>query len=211
MTNGHRGTNRSPCAAERDTDSLEARKAALRADAKRRRDRIASEAAAETAGRAVGDRVLAAVEFPPGCAVSAYWPMGSELDVRPLIHTLHDWGHAVGLPVIVGRGRPLVFRAWRPGLAMAPGGFGTQVPGPDRPEVCPAVLLVPLLAFDRAGYRLGYGGGFYDRTLAGLRAAGPVCAVGLAYAGQELREVPRDAYDQRLDWIVTDTEAIRTA
>lgn len=211
MTNGHRGTDRSPLAAAREAHTLDARKAALRAEARRRRDRIAGEAASDTAGRAVRDRVLAAIEFPVGCPVSAYWPMGSELDTRPLIQALHDSGHAIGLPVIVARGRPLLFRAWRPGLAMVPGGFGTQVPGPERAEVRPAVLLVPLLAFDRAGYRLGYGGGFYDRTLADLRAAGPVCAVGVAHAGQEVAEVPRDAYDQRLDWIATDSETVRIA
>ena len=85
----------------------------------------------------------------------------------------------------------------------------TREPGPDKAVLTPRVLLVPLLAFDRAGYRLGYGGGFYDRTLAGLRAAWTALAVGLAFAGQEVALVPRDANDSRLDWIVTETEAIR--
>lgn len=192
---------------DRPQAPLDARKTALRAEAKRRRGEAASLAPA--AAEAVCAEVLAAVPFPAGCAVSAYWPMRDELDPRPLMHRLAGRGHPIGLPVMAGKGRPLVFRAWRPGDALEPGGFGTQVPAPDRPEVRPRVLLVPMLAFDRTGYRLGYGGGFYDRTLAGLRADGDALAVGIAYAGQEVDDVPHDGNDQRLDWIVTEAEAIR--
>jgi 5-formyltetrahydrofolate cyclo-ligase len=211
VTNGHRGTDRQQSSPASEMQTLVSRKGALRAEAMRRRDRVAAETGPDIAARAVRDRVLDSITVPPGSTVSAFWPMGSEIDLRPLIHALHDAGHPIGLPVVVGRGQPLLFRAWRPGLALVPGGYGTQVPGTDQPEVRPAVLLVPLLAFDRAGYRLGYGGGFYDRTLAALRADGPACAVGVAYAGQEVPEVPRADYDQRLDWIVTDREAIRIA
>jgi 5-formyltetrahydrofolate cyclo-ligase len=120
-------------------------------------------------------------------------------------------GHGLCLPVVVGRGRALAFRRWRTGEALIEGAYGAQVPA-NGAEVCtPTVLLVPLLAFDRAGYRLGYGGGFYDRTLAGLRAQAPVLAVGLAYAGQEMPAVPREATDQPLDWLVTEAWAAKAA
>lgn len=185
--------------------SLEERKRALRAQAKRRR---AAAGRHEARSEAACARVLDSIALPAGCVVSAYWPMAGELDPRPLMRRLHARGHGLGLPVMVGRDRPLAFRAWRPGDALEPGGFGTQVPPAGRPEVRPRVLLVPLLAFDRAGYRLGYGGGYYDRTLAALRAAGPTLAVGLAYAPQEVASVPHDDTDQRLDWIVTEAEAI---
>ncbi len=211
MTNGQRGTVHSAPPNPPDPDTLERLKAETRSLASDRRDMAAAKAAAGAAGTALRDRVLDAIAFPAGCVVSAYWPMGSEIDPRPLIESLHERGHPLGLPVTLRRGLPLVFRAWAPGQPLVPGGFGTQVPTPERPAIRPQVLLVPLLAFDRLGYRLGYGGGFYDRTLAALRAEAPVCAVGLAYAGQEARQVPRDVYDQRLDWVVTEAEAIETA
>ena len=182
------------------------RKAALRAAAKRRRAEAA--AARPEAGAALAERVLASVPPPAGAAVSCYWPMGSEIDTRPLMTALHGRGHAIGLPVMEGQGRPLLLRAWTPGLALEPGGFGTEIPGAEADEVIPDYLLVPLLAFDRAGYRLGYGGGFYDRTLQKLRASGPRLAVGVAFAGQALPSVPREATDERLDWIVTEVEAL---
>ncbi len=173
-----------------------------------RRDAAARADSPGAAGAALRERVLAAAAFPTACAVSAYWPMGSEIDPRPLIEALHARGHAIGLPVTLGRGAPLAFRTWEPGLALISGGFGTQIPAPDRPRLRPEVLLVPLLAFDRRGFRLGYGGGFYDRTLAALRAAGAVRALGLAYAAQEVAKVPHDGHDQGLDCIVTESETI---
>ena len=100
---------------------------------------------------------------------------------------------------------------WRPETRFIPGGFGTQIPSPEEPEVVPERLIVPLLAFDASGYRLGYGGGFYDRTLAKLRALGPVTAIGFAYAGQEVAAVPREDYDQQLDWLATEHAMRRPA
>ncbi len=134
--------------------------------------------------------------------------MGSEIDPRPLMERLHALGHPLCLPVVIGKGRPLVFRAWSPGEALEPAGFGTRAPAADRPRLTPRVVLTPMLAFDRRGYRLGYGGGFYDRTLHALRAEHRLLAVGLGYGAQELPVVPHDDKDQRLDWIVTETEAI---
>ncbi len=189
------------------TPSLDDEKRRLRAEARTRR--AAAAAAAPDAGDAVRERLLSAVVLPPAATVSAYWPMASEIDPRPLMQALDERGHGLALPVVAGAGRPLVFRAWTPGDPLRPAAFNTREPGPDKAEVTPRVLLVPLLAFDRAGYRLGYGGGFYDRTLAGLRAAGTALAVGLAFAGQEVESVPRDVNDRRLDWVVTEAEAIR--
>ncbi len=158
--------------------------------------------------RVLGERVRGTIDFPKDCVVSAYWPIGSEIDPRPLMTHLHEAGHPIALPVISARGNPLVFRAWRPDDPLEQAGFGTQVPLGFQPELTPRVLIVPLLAFDRAGYRLGYGGGFYDRTLARLRESGAVLAVGVAYAAQEVARVPRDGGDQPVDWIVTEAEAI---
>jgi 5-formyltetrahydrofolate cyclo-ligase len=148
-------------------------------------------------------------DLPAGATIAGYWPIGDELDVRPLMERLHVRGCALCLPVVVAKGRPLLFRRWRPGDALVPGGLGIPVPGEGAGEVRPDLLLVPLLAFDRGGHRLGYGAGFYDRTLALLRSDGPVTAVGVGYDAQEVPAVPRDALDQPLDWIVTERRALR--
>lgn len=186
---------------------LEAAKAKLRREMRTRRK--AAFLAHPEAGHALSARFFAAIELPVGAPISAFWPMGEEIDVKPLMTRAAFAGHAIGLPVMPGKARPLVFRKWRPGDKLADGGFGTSIPSDDKPEIQPSVLIVPLLAFDRAGYRLGYGGGFYDRTLEKLRALGPTLAVGVAFSEQEVPQVPRDNFDQKLDWIVTEKEAIR--
>mgnify|MGYP001614845853 FL=1 len=111
--------------------------------------------------------------------------------------------------MIVGRDRPLLFRRWTPGAALAGGVFGLSEPDSTAPEVDPGVLLVPLLGFDRAGNRIGWGAGFYDRTLARLRGEGKVVAVGIAFAAQELARVPADDRDEPLDWIATEREIVK--
>ena len=144
---------------------------------------------------------LRALLAPLGAvALAGYMPIRTEIDPLPVMA-----GHAgpVGVPVILGAGQALRFDRWTPAAAMVEGAFGALVPAVSQPVV-PRVVIVPLVGFDARGYRLGYGGGFYDRTLAGLRAAGPLLAVGFAFAAQELPEVPIDAYDQRLDAIVTE-------
>ena len=188
-------------------DKLEFRRAAFA-----RRKALAQVEAPTVAGAKAALRFLAGIAVPPGSVVSAYWPMGEEIDPRPLMERLHGAGIAVGLPVVVAKNAPLLFRRWRPGTRLVPGGFKTEVPSPEEPELTPALLIVPLLAFDRQGYRLGYGGGFYDRTLAKLRDAGAaVTAVGFAYAGQEVEAVPHADYDQRLDWLATERSLQRVA
>ena len=183
--------------------SLAADKKALRAAMLARRGAAHSPAA----GEAAAARFLASVALPPKAVVSAYWPMGEELDPRPLMRALHAAGHGVCLPAVVQRGAPLVFRAWTPGTVLSPNVFGTSAPPPDAPVVRPDALLVPLLAFDAAGWRLGYGGGYYDRTLRELRSAGGALAIGFGYAAQEVEALPREPFDEPLDWIVTECEA----
>ncbi len=187
--------------------SLEERKRQARTAAKTARAEAAALDPVAT-GHALRERVLSAIEFPGGCVVSADWPIGSEIDPRPLMIHLHENGHPIALPVTPARGNPLMFRAWRPEDTLVAAEFGARVPLASQPELTPRVLIVPLLAFDRTGYRLGYGGGYYDRTLARLRNSGDVLAVGVAYAAQEVAEVPRGGSDQPVDWIVTETESM---
>lgn len=164
-----------------------------------------------SAESALLDRFLDGTPLPPGAIVAGYWPMRGEIDVRPLLGALAERGQVTALPVVEGAGRPLTFRRWKPGDALDEGPYGTRHPAAEADAVRPHCLLVPLLAFDRRGYRLGYGGGFYDRTLEQMRAQAPVVAIGIAYAGQEVEHVPFDAHDQRLDWVVTEREVIRIA
>jgi 5-formyltetrahydrofolate cyclo-ligase len=188
-------------------DVVETAKRALRREAAERRR--AAVRAAPQAGLALRDRFLAAMTPEAGVPASAYWPLDDELDPRPLFMALHGRGHPVGLPVIVAKGQPLLFRRWTPDAALVRGPFRVMTPPAEAQEVVPRLLLVPLLAFDRRGYRLGYGGGFYDRTIAKLRATDDVLAVGVGVAAQEADAVPHDETDEPLDWVVTDQEAIR--
>ena len=140
-----------------------------------------------------------------GLPISGYMPMRAEMDPLP---TMRAHPGPVGVPVIAGRGQPLVFHRWTPDTPMVEGPFRALVPR-DGVAMVPHVLIVPLLAFDRRGYRLGYGGGFYDRTLEGLRRDGRVLAIGLAHAAQEVARVPTEPTDQPLDAIVTEDAVIR--
>ncbi len=145
----------------------------------------------------------------PVATVSGYWPMGDEFDVRPLMTRLSERGHVCALPVVMARGRALVFRRWRPGDRLVAAGFGTREPAEDAAETMPDIVLAPLLAFDDAGRRLGYGGGYYDRTLRAVRERGPILAVGVGYEAQLVETVPSGDDDEKLDWIVTEERAIR--
>ncbi|RED49775.1 5-formyltetrahydrofolate cyclo-ligase [Aestuariispira insulae] len=151
-----------------------------------------------------------AVQPAPQSVISGFLPIGSEVDLRALLGHWTANGGISALPCVVGNDQPLLFREWREGDVLIKESFGTVAPGEDAPEHDPDILLVPMLAFDRAGYRLGYGGGFYDRTLEKLRSKKQVLAVGVAYAAQEVDAVPRDHHDQPLDLIVTEREVIRS-
>jgi 5-formyltetrahydrofolate cyclo-ligase len=183
-------------------------KRAMRGEATTRRREIA--APGDAASHLV-DRLLDADVVPDGAVVSGFWPIGSEIDLRPLLQALGARGHVIGLPVVVGGDQPLEFRAWRAGDVMAEGPFGIPEPLDSAVEVAPRVLFVPLLAFDRAGYRLGYGGGYYDRSLDKLRAEGHAIAIGAAWAAQEVPAVPHDRHDQPLDWMLTEREIFQIA
>ncbi|MDO5647262.1 5-formyltetrahydrofolate cyclo-ligase [Paracoccus sp. (in: a-proteobacteria)] len=153
---------------------------------------------------ALTTRLIAALSPHHGRALAGYWPMRGEADPCPAM-AVHNG--PLCLPVVTGRAVPLIFRAWDGG-DLQPGPFGTQHPDDSAPALRPDVLIVPLVGFDRAGNRLGYGGGYYDRTLELLRKSGPVVAIGLAWAVQELARVPTDAFDQPLDLIVTDRDIL---
>lgn len=154
---------------------------------------------------------FARFSYPASVDVAGYWPVAEEADVCPLLTALDQRGHRVGLPRVVGPGAPLRFLRWRPGDALVPGYGAIPEPAADAEEVVPAVLLLPLLAFDGGGRRLGYGGGFYDRTLAALRARTPIEAIGIAYAEQEVDSLPAADHDERLDWVVTELGCRRFA
>ncbi len=161
------------------------------------------------AGAALASRGLPVARNSPNNIISAFHSFGSEISTFELFDKLVADGWITALPVVVATNTPLVFRQWKPGDALVLGRWDIQVPPMEAPEVLPDVLLVPLLAFDRKGYRLGYGGGFYDRTLERLRGLKKVTAIGIAYAGQEMDTVPRDAFDQCLDWIMTEVETFK--
>ena len=180
---------------------------AVRATAHKAAGRGAAAALAESLARARRQ----GLELPDGAVVAGYWPLRDEIDVRTLLRALHDEGFVCALPAVRAPDRPLVFRRWRPGDRLEEGAFGIAEPTPDRPEVRPVALLVPLLAVDGAGRRLGYGKGYYDRTLAALRATGPAVAIGVCFEAQRVREVPVEAHDQRLDWVLTEKGAWRAA
>lgn len=181
-------------------------KKALRALLRERR----AEAAAVSLRPALAlrDVFLASAALVEGAVVSAYILQESEMDPAPLVRALHARGHAVCLPCTPPSGKPLIFRSYSASDALRTGSYGIPEPLPSSPALDPDVLLVPVLGFDRMGRRLGQGGGFYDRTLAALRARKTILAIGLAYAAQELPEVPVEAHDQKLDLIVTEKELI---
>ena len=162
--------------------------------------------------RSAAANAIAARPFPfavpAGTTVSGFMPMQSEINPLPLMKKLAVAGAQLALPVTGLRGQPLVMRAWTWGEPLASGVWGIREPRPEARPLDPDVLLVPLLAFDRDGARLGYGGGYYDLTLARLRSHKPVIAVGVAYAIQEIDRVPTTARDALLDLVLTEREVI---
>ncbi|HEY9038656.1 MAG TPA: 5-formyltetrahydrofolate cyclo-ligase [Roseovarius sp.] len=160
----------------------------------------------ETARRAAAGRLSEVLAGYRGAPLAGYMPIRTEIDPLPAMAEAAAHG-PVCVPVIMGEGQALKFSRWTPGCAMKDGPFGARIPEVDD-FITPEILIVPLVAFDRAGGRLGYGGGFYDRTLEGLRAAGGALAIGFAYAAQEADDLPLELTDQPLDMIVTEEDVI---
>ncbi len=191
-----------------DSGSIDAAKQAMRAAMTRVRAELDAETR-DSAARSLAERGLAFIAPPPRAVISGYAAIGDELNLWPLLETLAARGHSIALPVTLRKGAPLIFRAWEPGDALKTGAFGVPVPEDAAPELEPEIVLAPLLAFDDEGFRLGYGAGFYDRTLKGLRAGGSITAIGIAFDEQRLEAAPHDAYDEALDWVLTPTGAIK--
>jgi 5-formyltetrahydrofolate cyclo-ligase len=186
--------------------SPEQLKAALRRAAVARRDALLP-AERMGAALAIAERGLP-VEVTPGTVVSGFSPLKSEISPLPLLRRLADAGVSLALPVVIGRGQPLVMRAWSFGAPLVSGVWGIREPTADAPELNPDILIVPLLAFDRRGHRIGYGAGYYDMTIARLRAMKPVTAIGIAFGSQEIVAVPTTPRDARLDLVLTERETI---
>ncbi len=190
------------------SEILEAKKA-LRARVKAWRAALSAEVRALAAVSVARQGLDFLQPKPKGDTVSGFAPLADEFRAWPLLRRLHVEGYRLALPAMQGKGNPLVFRAWTPGDAMDSGVWGIAEPKADKAALEPDILIAPLLAFDRCGWRLGYGGGFYDRTLKELRARKAVVAVGLAHDEQEVDAVPHLDYDQRLDWVLTPSGPIR--
>jgi 5-formyltetrahydrofolate cyclo-ligase len=177
-----------------------------------RREALARRGALSADVRAAAAQMIAArpfpVALPAGTVVSGFMPMKSEINPLPLMRALADAGAALALPAVAGKGKPLIMRAYAFGELLASGVWGIREPAPDARQVDPDILLVPLLAFDRRGHRIGYGAGYYDMTIAALRAKKPAVAVGIAFAAQEVAEVPTTPRDARLDLVLTENEVI---
>jgi 5-formyltetrahydrofolate cyclo-ligase len=182
-------------------------KATLRREALARRGAVAPGSRVVFSRRLANEGLRLARLWRPR-AVSAFHAVRNEPDTLQLLSALAAEGFATALPVVVGRETPLTFRLWRPGDPTRLGAMSIAEPLEEAPAVDPDLLFVPLACFDRRGHRIGYGAGYYDRTLAGLRAIKPIHAVGVAYGVCEVAAVPYEAHDQSLDAIVTDQETL---
>ncbi len=184
--------------------SIFTQKKQLRTEASARRTALAAK-------YDVGDRFIKIfrneIQLKPGMCVSGYYPIASEANVMLLLCDIGTRGFDTALPVVAGREDPLTFREWRESDPMDKGPFGIPEPRTNAEIIYPDVILAPLLAFDRTGNRLGYGGGYYDRTIIAIRQHKPVLAIGVAYAAQEVDSVPHDSEDVALDWVMTEKEA----
>jgi 5-formyltetrahydrofolate cyclo-ligase len=185
---------------------VEDSKAALRRDAMARRDALPAETRS-TAAEAIASRPFP-LSIKPGTIVSGFMPLKSEINPLPLMRKLAEQGARLALPMIAGRGKPLIMRAWEFGAPLDRGQWDIREPKSEAAAVEPDILLVPLLAFDRAGHRVGYGAGYYDLTITQLRARKPIMTVGLAFAAQEVPAVPATPRDARLDLVLTECEVI---
>ncbi len=186
-------------------DPIDAAKKTSRHQARERRGSLHARLG-PVAAMDLANHFFASIPFDRNAVISAYWPMGSEIDVRPLCRRLREAGALTALPVVVERDKPLAFGRWDDATELVDGPHGTRQPGAASPRVVPDILIVPLLAFDAYGSRLGYGGGYYDRTLAALRARRSVLAVGVAFDDQRVDRLTVGHHDARLDKVVTERD-----
>ncbi|MGC2411805.1 MAG: 5-formyltetrahydrofolate cyclo-ligase [Stellaceae bacterium] len=152
-------------------------------------------------GERIAEGLRTLLSERPGI-LGVYWPFRAEFDPRPLIDWAVAAGRVVALPVVIDKKGPLEYRAWKPGERLVDGVWNIPVPE-RRAVVTPAIVLAPLVGFDRASYRLGYGGGYFDRTLAALMPQ-PM-AIGVGFAFQELATIHPQPFDVPMDWIVTES------
>jgi len=192
-----------------ETADIILQKRALRSRIKTWRSGLEADAAARAAD-AVAAHGLGFLRLAQKrVVISGFSSLPDEFRAWPLLRRLHGEGHALAMPVMQGKGLPLVFRAWAPGDAMDKAVWGIAEPRADKPVLEPDIVLVPLLAFDATGWRLGYGGGYFDRTLRGLRARKSIVAIGLAYDESQVDAVPHLDYDERLDWVLRPSGPLR--
>ena len=185
-----------------------AAKSELRARSKANRASLSADFR-QSASQAIAAHALDFLPHAPmqGAVIGGFMPIGEEISPLPLMARLRASGYRLALPVMMGKGQPLQFRAYAPGDPLIAAVWGIREPGPDQPVVQPDVLLAALLAFDDRGFRLGYGGGYYDRTINALRRVKPVITIGLAFDEQRVDAVPHLDYDEPLDWILTPSGA----
>ena len=162
----------------------------------------------KSSGQAILDNLLSVAIIPSEAIIGSYWPVKSEVDVRPLLAYFYDHSHICALPVVQASKKPLLFRQWRPGNLLVSGLYNILTPDDTAPLVTPMVLFVPALGFDREGHRLGYGEGYYDRTLEKLRECHHIMAIGVAFDCQEVDSIPLHAHDQPMNYIITPTQVI---
>ncbi|MDP6968544.1 MAG: 5-formyltetrahydrofolate cyclo-ligase [Gammaproteobacteria bacterium] len=187
-------------------NQLDAQKKAFRIAAKA--TRLKAYNSTPNAGALIAQNIIQQIDIPPNSKVSGFWPLAEELDTVPILKALHAAGHQVLLPVMQGANQPLAFACWAPGDQLVAAGFNTLEPAPNQARMIPEVMICPLLAFDRKGYRMGYGGGFYDRSIAQIQANHPLLTVGVAFAAQEVESIITGPYDMPLHKIVTEQEVI---
>jgi len=189
-----------------DPATLVQQKQLLRAQALARRRGMSEQERAKASARATA-HFLENIALPRRADVALFWSIGEEIDTSQLISALRARGHNIGLPVVVGPDRALVFRAWDGRSELIKAGFGTKVPSPEAPEMLPSHMVVPLAGIDRKGARLGYGKGFYDRTIGAMSRRPDL--IGFAFEAQKLEFVPQSTTDIALDMLVTETGVIR--
>ena len=186
-------------------DELTKAKKYARSAASRRRSEAYSQAAAATAANILKNHLGT---FPEEWPIAGYLPIGTEIDPRPAMEFLHRDGRSICVPVVEASAQPLRFREWTPCSNLVKAAYGVSIPEKGL-WINPCIIVVPLLAYDRDGRRLGYGGGYYDRTIAACRASHSAVAVGFAFSGQEIEQVPADDFDQALDVVSTECGVVQ--